>query len=454
MSKKKDSSDFEYIFSNNGNRRSKEKRKVGFVASKIYTVIITVLATVVIMSTFIYFRVIKSDDSSSAIAKAMKSEMASEKLKTIKDKINESFYGNNINETNLEEYSILGYVAGLNDEYSTYIPKSYMTEYSEQSLGHFVGIGIYYKLDSTNNAIVVDSTMKGSPAEKAGIKSGDLIVGVNGKKVDGNDYSTLADKIKGKSGTAVKVTILRSGESIDFDLKREQVNVPVTSSKIIENAVDGQNEKIGYIKLNSFDSTTCAIQFKKDYNSLVEQGATKLVIDLRDNGGGILDEALKIGDMFCDKGQTLFIQKDKNGKEEIKKDEIDKEISMDVAVLTNKNSASGSEVLTGILKDNVSNSIIVGTKTYGKGVVQTVFEFNDGSGLKLTTNEYFTPNHSTINKIGIEPTYEINNTYAANAETKDDGTLLYAIKLLETDKSQRNTVDVSKYNISQESTTK
>ena len=165
---------------------------------------------------------------------------------------------------------------------------------------------------------------------------------------------------------------------------------------------------IGYIYISSFEGDV-STQFENAYNDLKNQGITSLIIDVRNNGGGIVDESLDIAEMLTDKGQTLLIESDKNGEEEVIKSEKDKTITMPTVLLVNEYSASASEILAGILKEDVDNCTLIGNTTYGKGVIQTLYPLTDGSGIKITTNEYFTPNHNEINKIGIEPDIKVDD---------------------------------------------
>ena len=189
---------------------------------------------------------------------------------------------------------------------------------------------------------------------------------------------------------------------------------------------------IGYIEFSSFDEGT-AEEFKNKFNELKSQGITSLIIDLRNNGGGIVDEALKIAGYAVDKGTTLLYEVDKDGNETEEKSEVDKIIDMPIVILVNENTASSSEILSGALKD-LGKAKIVGTKTYGKGVIQQILTLADGSGLKITTEEYLTPNRTKINKVGIEPdeTVELPDTVEniLNVEREEDTQLQKAIEIL------------------------
>jgi carboxyl-terminal processing protease len=236
----------------------------------------------------------------------------------------------------------------------------------------------------------------------------------------GMSTSEVSSKIKGEVGTKVKVTIYRESENnyLDFEIERAEIKIYHVEEEMLEN-------NIGYICLYTFDEG-CADEFKEAYNKLKSEGAQKIILDLRDNTGGLVDEALSIIDMFLPKNETMLITVDSTGEEEYSKSTEDTIIDTEnVVVLVNEYSASASEILVGALKDN-ERATIVGTKTYGKGVIQSVFMLEDGSALKLTTSEYYTPNKVKINKIGIDPDYVVE----LDSEQDGDEQLNKAIELL------------------------
>ncbi len=275
------------------------------------------------------------------------------------------------------------------------------------------------------NKIQVLAPIKNSPAEKAGILPGDLILTVDGVQYTGEDMSVASNKIKGEEGSKVKVEILRGTETKTFELKRENIKVNPVEGKVLSN-------QIGYIEFSSFDEGT-AEDFKVEYEKLQKQGIQSLIIDLRNNGGGIVDEALKIADFITENGSNLLYEVDKNNKEEVKKSEKDPIIHLPIVILTNENTASSSEILAGALKD-LGKAKICGTKTYGKGVIQQVLTLPDGSGLKITSEKYLTPNKTEINKIGIEPDEKVELPSTVKnvllVEEKDDTQLQKAIEML------------------------
>lgn len=316
------------------------------------------------------------------------------KLGIVQANIDADYLGE-IDENKILESTVKGYVAGLEDEYSEYFTKEELEEYKSNNIeGAYVGIGVYIIQDVENNAIRVIAPISESPAEEAGIRPGDYIVKIDGEEVTGEDIEEASNKMKGEEGSKVKLQILRGEETIDLEVKRKNVKVNHVESEIYE-------DKIGYLKIASFDEN-CSVEFEEKLEELQSKNIESLIIDLRNNGGGIVDEALSIADLFTDKDATLLITKDKDGNEEVRKSKTDKKLDLPVIVLTNENTASASELLVGVLKDyNIATS--VGTVTFGKGVIQELLTLPDESGLKITTNEYYTPNGNKINKIGIEP---------------------------------------------------
>ena len=319
-------------------------------------------------------------------------------LNKIKSMIDKNYlWKDEIDENKLEEAAIKGYVDGLGDKYTEYISKDKMNEFTEDITGTYTGIGVYMVADE-EKGIVVYYPIPESPAEKVGIQAGDVIKKVEGTEYGYDDLEKIADNIKGKEGTSVKITVERNGEEIEFDITRKEININPITKEILEN-------NIGYMKMLSFDSKT-AKNFKEKLEELIKEGATSVILDLRNNGGGIVDESTKIADYLLEKDKVIMQTKDNKNKEEITKSTNNQVFSLPIIILANENSASASEILIGALKDN-GRAKVIGTKTYGKGVIQTVMSLADGSGLKITTAEYFTPNGTAIHKLGIEPDEEI-----------------------------------------------
>lgn len=388
----------------------------------IMLVIVVALVTFIITSTFIYNR-IQGDGRSYKLLTGKNSKMYLY-IEKVKKLIDEEYLGD-INEEKLINGAIKGYVSGLDDEYSEYFTKEEMDEFMTSTIGNYVGIGIYMVKDQEKNEVTVLEAIKGSSAEEAGIKSGDIIKKIDDKEYTGDDFEKIPDIIKGKEGTKVKLEIERDEKTITFEVERRKVDLYPIETKVID-------ENIGYISLSSFDDE-CSKEFLKKYEELEKSNIKSLIIDLRNNGGGIVDEALEIADYILDKDQTILITKNKKGEEQIEKAKSNPKIKLPIIVLTNKNTASASEILAAALREN-NKATIVGENTYGKGVIQELITLSTGAGLKITTEEYYTPNRNKINKIGIKPDYEIElpksteNIY--EVEQDDDTQLKKAIELL------------------------
>lgn len=375
---------------------------------KIYKIIMLMILTAFVTSILTAIYIVKLDGNTqttnnsrvSSILNVLTSDSnLTKSLKGIETIVKSKYLNeSDIDETSAIDGAIEGYINSLGDEYAEYIPADKMKEYTEGIMGNFVGIGIYMVKNTEKDLVQVLSPIRESPAEKAGIKAGDLITKVNGVSYTADQMSEMANTIKGEEGSKVTIEVLRGEQILTFEVTREKVNTNPVYSEKLEN-------DIGYLEITSFDEGV-AEDFKAKYLSLKEQGIKGLVIDLRDNGGGLVAEALKIVDYIVPKDQTALITVDKDGKEEISKTKEDAIITEPIVLLVNSSSASASEIMAGALKD-LKCATIVGTKTYGKGVIQQLLTLSNGAGLKITVEEYYTPNKTKINKVGITPDYEI-----------------------------------------------
>lgn len=368
----------------------KEKKIYRTIMLIIVVALVTFILTTCVMSNNTY----KKDGSYTNISENLK---LNTKLNTIKKIINEDFLGE-VDETKLTEAAIKGYVEGLDDEYTEYFTKEEMEEFKTETEGNYVGIGIYMLKNTKDNNIIVLSAIKGSPAEEAGLKTGDIIKKVNDKEYTAEEFEKIASDIKGKAGSKVKLEIQRGEETLTFEIERKKIELYPIESEVLEN-------DIGYINISSF-CEDCSSKFKENYDKLKRKNIKSLVIDLRNNGGGIVDEALEILDSILDKDSIMLITADKKGEEKIEKAKKKPTIEVPIVVLVNENTASSSEIFAAALKEN-NKAKIIGTKTYGKGVIQESITLSDGSGIKITTEEYYTPNRNKINKIGITPDIEV-----------------------------------------------
>lgn len=346
-------------------------------------------------------------------------------LESFKTMLEQKYIGE-IDEEKLIEGAIKGYVEGLEDPYTEYLTKEEMQDFTEETSGEYVGIGVYITNYKTNNSILVVGVMKGSPALDAGMQAGDIIEKIDGTLYTGEQLNDATRVLKGQEGTNVKVTIVRDGKEEELNIVRKKITVDHVASQMLE-------DNIGYIQVDSFDSGV-ADRAEEQLNELKEKGAKGIILDLRSNGGGIVDEATGIADLFLNKGETVLITKGKSENEDetkAKKDPIIKDIPL--VVLVNQGSASASEILAGALKDKYG-ATIVGMNTYGKGVIQTLYSLSNGGGLKITTEEYYTPNHNKINKVGIKPDVEIELTKDSDGnyetEMNKDAQLLKAEEII------------------------
>jgi len=311
----------------------------------------------------------------------------------------ESKYYEDVDENKLLEGAISGMADSLNDPYTVYFNKDQMKSFTEQTDGSYVGIGVSITMDNSGLLTVVEP-FEDSPALAAGIKKDDKII-----KVDDKDVTTIRDEnmiikmIKGPENSKVKISVYRPSEnkSIDLEMLRKKIKIVNIKSEVLQN-------NIGYIKLTMFDADI-ASQFEQHLNGLLAKGIKSLVIDVRDDPGGAYDQVIQIANRLLPKDLIVYTE-DKNKKKEEQWSDDSQQLNMPIAVLINGNSASASEILAGALKDN-KKATLVGTKSFGKGLVQEVKQLDDGSGLKVTIARYFTPSGVCIQGIGIMPDAQV-----------------------------------------------
>lgn len=303
-------------------------------------------------------------------------------------------YLNEADTEKMKEGMYAGLVNGLEDPYSRYYTVEEYGTLNEETQGHYEGIGVVMQ-QGEDGLVTLARCYEGAPGEKAGLKAGDAIYKVNGEEVLEMDLATVAKKIKDPKVNPVHLTIAREGENdyLELDIVKEEVKVPVVSHEMLENHV-------GYLAIYEFTDITFE-QYQSAREDLESQGMEKLVIDLRDNPGGLLTSVCDVLNTILPKGLIVYTE-DKYGKREEERCDGRSPIDIPLAVLVNENSASASEIFAGAVKDHKAG-VIVGTVTYGKGVVQTIKDLGDGSALKLTVSNYYTPNGVNINGVGIEP---------------------------------------------------
>lgn len=321
------------------------------------------------------------------------------KAMTIEESIKKNFLKDVSDET-LMDGQLKGMLESLKDPYSTYMSKSEFDDFMEHTKGVYGGIGVIVS-PGEDNLITVVSPIEDTPGEKAGLKTGDKIIKIDGEEFTADKMDAAVKIMKGKPGTEVNLTILRKDKdgksnNIDLKIKREEIRLKTVKVEMLE-------DKIGYIKITSFDDLTYK-DFKKGFDTLAKDGAKGIIVDLRNNPGGLLDVSADIADEFLGEG-TIVYTEDKNGEREYLKSDK-KKTDLPLVMLVNEGSASASEILAGAVKDT-ERGILVGTKTFGKGIVQRIVKLPDGSGYKMTVSEYFTPKGTNIHNIGIKPDVEV-----------------------------------------------
>ncbi|MDE6435409.1 MAG: S41 family peptidase [Lachnospiraceae bacterium] len=334
-----------------------------------------------------------------------------DKLETIENLIDKNFYFEDEDQKK-QDGIIKGYLEGLEDPYSVYYTQEEYASFMEDTEGEYVGVGVQVSQAVDTKIITVVKVFDG-PAQEAGIKAEDVITEVNGEDISDQDIDAVVDKIKGEEGTEVTITVYRpsDGKDHEYTMPRRKVENPTVEYKMLAN-------NIGYIEVTSFYEVT-GQQFIAAVEELTAKGMEGLVVDLRGNGGGLLDIAVDMLDYMLPEGKIVYTE-DKDGNVTSEYSSTDEEqFTKPLAVLVNGYSASASEIFAGAIKD-YGLGTLVGTNTFGKGIVQRVFPLDDGSAVKLTIAKYFTPNGNDIHKIGIKPDIEIEFDSEAYAESEGE----------------------------------
>src|SRR6056297_1247463 len=403
---------------------SKKKAFIITVLAVIVTLVLSIIGT-----SFIGLRIGE---------RVLISDSSYDNLVSIKEKYDKNEYVENYIEDNflyeiegsLQDGSLRGMIETLDDPYSEYLDLDEMKSLIEQTSGEYSGIGIYVSI-SEDNKILVISPIEDTPAEKAGIKTGDKIIKVHGTEFTGEEMTEAVKVMKGKPGTEVTITVQRerpSGELKVFDLTIERANIKIETVKhgVLEN-------NIGYIRITTFDEPTDE-DFEKALDELIkEKEVEALVLDLRFNPGGLLDSVVEIADELLGKTVITYTQT-KDGEREYY-NSGNSMVDIPLVVLINEGSASASEILAGAIKDT-ERGVLVGEKSFGKGIVQRIIPLEDGSGFKLTVSEYFTPDNLNIHDIGIEPDV----TIELNEKSMEEG--LYGMEYYDDDNQLQRAVEI------------
>ncbi|MBS5483887.1 MAG: S41 family peptidase [Eubacterium sp.] len=350
------------------------------------------------------------------------SSEVSGKLDFLKDVIDLK-YLEKTDEKTLEENIYKGLLQGLNDPYSVYYTKDEYDALKEETSGSYCGIGALVSQNADTGVITAINVFKGSPAEKAGMKNGDIIFKVEDKEVTGEDLNNVVAKMKGEKDTKVNINVYRTSdkEYIDLEVPRDKVDVPTVEHKMLD-----KSKGIGYIQITQFEEVTYD-QFKEALDDLKKRGMKSVIFDLRNNPGGLYDTVCEMLDDLLPEG-TLVYTKDKDGNKQEKKSDANF-LDMPMVVLQNENSASASEIFAGAIQDFGAGKI-VGTQSFGKGIVQSIIPLSDGSAVKLTVEKYYTPKGVNIHGKGITPDVKVE----ISKDGKKDNQLQKAIEVIEKEK--------------------
>ncbi|HWR60034.1 MAG TPA: S41 family peptidase, partial [Clostridia bacterium] len=319
-----------------------------------------------------------------------------EKLLSLKEYI-KGYYVDGAEDNKLIEGAIKGMFQALGDPYSVYMTKDEFKNFNESTKGSYGGIGVIVTR-SEDGYVTVVAPIEDTPGERAGLKTNDKIIKVDDKDIIGIDLEAAVTLMKGKKGTPVTLTVMRDGvkEPREYKITREEIILKTVKSNMLEN-------DIGYIRISMFDEDTGS-EFKEALTKLEDENMKGLVLDLRQNPGGFIDQCVQVADELLDEGLIVYTE-DKQKKREDYKSKNGK-VDVPYVVLIDEGSASASEIVSGAIKDRKAG-LLIGTKSFGKGLVQSIEQLKDGSGMKLTTQKYYTPNGISINKIGIQPDIEV-----------------------------------------------
>ena len=347
-----------------------------------------------------------------------------QKLGLLEQYIN-GFYLDEIDQEKMRDGIYKGYISGLDDKYAEYYTEDSYKQLMEEDAGEYQGIGVTVTKDTSTGYTLIEGVFKNTPAAEAGLEPGDYIVSVNDRDTKEMELTEVVSEIKRKDKETAELKIFREGQELEFSVKKSKIQIDTVSYEMKEG-------KIGYIEVTQFIDNT-ASQFKNALNELTRQGMTGCILDLRDNGGGLVDSCVDMCSEFVPKGDLIVYIQDKKGNRTDYKSNSSDNVEVPVVILVNENTASASEIMTGCLRD-YNKAKIVGTKTFGKGIVQNVFPLSDGTAVKFTVAKYYLPKGDCIHDLGIEPDEKVEMTdeekKAALESEKEDKQLQKAYELL------------------------
>lgn len=325
------------------------------------------------------------------------------------DKINELnayidlYYNGEYEVSDIQNSILAGVMEGLNDPYSVYYTPEEYEDLMESTTGTYYGIGAGLQQDPDTKVVTITKIYKGTPSEEAGMREGDIVIKADGIEATSVELTELVSHIRGEAGTTVHIELYResSNETLEIDVERRNVELPSVEGKVLDNG-------IGYVQISEFQTNT-DIQYNQCVHRLKEENIKGLIIDLRSNPGGVLSTVVHMLDDILPEGRIVYTE-DKYGTQNVYDSDANCE-SLPMVVLINENSASASEIFAGAIKD-YGYGTLVGTNTFGKGIVQNIVSLEDGDALKITTAKYFTPNGNYIHGVGIAPDIEVKYEYS------------------------------------------
>lgn len=349
-----------------------------------------------------------------------------QKMKTMEEMVDEYYYGDEVSKADIQDGIYKGMIEALDDPYSEYYTKEELEDVSNSTKGISYGIGAYISLNKDMDSAMIAGVMEGTPAEEAGLREGDIIFKVDGEETRGLSVSAVVAMVKGKENTTVHLSIYREGEPelLEMDIVRGKL---IETETVQHGTVEG-NDSIGYLRITEFDTVTVD-QFNEAMAELNASNIKGLILDLRSNPGGNLTAVVDIARRILPEGMIVYTE-DKEGNRTEYTCDGQHELQIPLVVLVNEYSASASEILAGAIKD-YNKGTLVGTTTYGKGIVQAVRSLDDGTAVKLTVSAYFTPSGKNIHGIGIEPDIELEYDYEAYEADETDNQVERAIEILE-----------------------
>ena len=333
-------------------------------------------------------------------------DTAVDKIEEISNYI-DLYYYEDVDTDDLKNGLYAGLMEGVNDKYSEYYTKKEYDELQFTTNGNYYGIGAGLSQDSKTMEVTISKIYEGTPSEEAGLKAGDKVLKVDGNDASSMSVSDLVKIVRGEEGTTVHIEVYREStkENLEFDVERKNVELPSVSSKMLE-------DNMGYIQITEFQKGT-AKQFKKALTKLEKDGMKGLIVDVRSNPGGLLSAVVEILDEILPEGIVLYTEDKYGNRQEYKSDASC--VDFPIVVLVDENSASASEIFAGAIKDYKAGTL-VGVKTFGKGIVQSIYPLEDGDALKITTAKYYTPSGNYIHGVGIEPDIEIEYKYSGSLD--------------------------------------